>query len=112
LADALAAVFATGGKDTWEAELSAADIGCVAVTEETAESVMQGDPYLDAGYAVLADSPIFEEHPRLAPLNRFSRSMTKADGGCLIGEHTDAVLRELGTDDDRIADLRARNIIA
>lgn len=32
-------------------------------------------------------------------------------GGPTLGEHTDAVLRELGYDDARIADLRARGIV-
>jgi formyl-CoA transferase len=33
-------------------------------------------------------------------------------GGPVLGEHTDAVLRSLGYDDQRIADLRARRIVA
>jgi len=60
---------------------------------------------------VEAVSPIFDRHRRLAPLCRFSRSPTKADAGCTIGQHTDAVLREIGLDDDHIADLRSRRII-
>jgi len=33
-------------------------------------------------------------------------------GGPALGEHTDAVLRSLGYDDQRIADLRARRVVA
>ena len=33
-------------------------------------------------------------------------------GGPALGEHTDAVLRSLGYDDARIADLRARRVVA
>ncbi|WP_459979674.1 hypothetical protein, partial [Mycobacterium avium] len=65
----------------------------------------------EAGYAVDAYSPIFEEHRRLAPLCRFSRSRTRADGGCTVGQHTNAVLREIGLDEGAIADLRAREIV-
>jgi crotonobetainyl-CoA:carnitine CoA-transferase CaiB-like acyl-CoA transferase len=35
-----------------------------------------------------------------------------AGGGPALGEHTDAVLRELGYDDAAIADLRARRVVA
>ncbi|QEN16458.1 CoA transferase [Mycolicibacterium sp. ELW1] len=108
---ALTPVFATKTKSEWEQELSAQDVGCVEVTEANSELVLQTDSYYEAGYAVDAVSPIFEEHRRLAPLCRFSRSQTRADAGCTIGQHTDAVLRELGLDDDAIADLRAREIV-
>jgi crotonobetainyl-CoA:carnitine CoA-transferase CaiB-like acyl-CoA transferase len=108
---ALTPLFATKTKLEWEHELSAQDVGCVEVVEANSELVLQTDPYFEAGYAVEAVSPIFEEHRRLAPLCRFSRSRTKADAGCTIGQHTDAVLREIGLDDDAIAHLRANEIV-
>jgi len=111
LAEALAAIFATRGKDEWEAELTAADVGCVAVAQENAEWRMQDDEFYQAGYAVDAVSPIFDAHRRPAPLNRFSRSATKADSGCRLGQHTDALLREIGYDDARIASLREQDIV-
>jgi crotonobetainyl-CoA:carnitine CoA-transferase CaiB-like acyl-CoA transferase len=108
---ALTMVFASKTKLEWEHELSAQDVGCVEVVEANSELVLQTDPYFEAGYSVRAHSPIFEEHRRLAPLCRFSRSRTRADAGCTIGQHTDTVLREIGLDDDRIADLRAKEIV-
>jgi crotonobetainyl-CoA:carnitine CoA-transferase CaiB-like acyl-CoA transferase len=48
----------------------------------------------------------------MGPLVRFSRSATQAKGGCTAGEHTDAILRELGYADDSIADLRERGIVS
>jgi crotonobetainyl-CoA:carnitine CoA-transferase CaiB-like acyl-CoA transferase len=91
--------------------MTAHDVGCVEVVERNSELVLQTDPYFEAGYSVQAYSPIFEEHRRLAPLCRFSRSRSKAEAGCTIGQHTDAVLREIGLDDDKIADLRSREIV-
>ena len=108
---ALATVFANKTKLEWEHELSAQDVGCVEVVEANSELVLQTDPYYEAGYAVDAYSPIFEEHRRLAPLCRFSRSRARADAGCTIGQHTDAVLREIGLDDATIVDLRAKEIV-
>src|ERR1700761_7074519 len=108
---ALATVFAHKAKLEWEHELSAQDVGCVEVVEANSELVLQTDPYYEAGYAVDAHSPIFEEHRRLAPLCTFSRSRTRADAGCTIGQHTDAVLREIGLDEGAIADLRDKEIV-
>jgi crotonobetainyl-CoA:carnitine CoA-transferase CaiB-like acyl-CoA transferase len=108
---ALTTVFATKNKLEWERELTAQDVGCVEVVEANSELVLQTDPYFEAGYAVEAYSPIFEEHRRLAPLCRFSRSRSAAKAGCTIGQHTDAVLREIGFDDDAIADLRERAVV-
>ena len=61
--------------------------------------------------AVDAQSPIFDAHRRLAPLCTFSRSRTRADAGCTVGQHTDAVLREIGLDEAAIVDLRAKEIV-
>jgi crotonobetainyl-CoA:carnitine CoA-transferase CaiB-like acyl-CoA transferase len=107
----LTSVFAQKTKLEWECELSAQDVGCVEVVEANSELVLQTDPYFEAGYAVEAVSPIFEEHRRLAPLCRFSRSRSKAEAGCTIGQHTAAILREIGLDDQRIAELREAEII-
>ena len=111
LAEKLEAIFATRAKDEWEAELTAADVGCVAVARVNAEWRMQDDEFYQAGYAVDAVSPIFDSHRRPAPLNRFSRSATKPEAGCVLGQHTDALLRELGYGSDRIVGLRQRNIV-
>jgi crotonobetainyl-CoA:carnitine CoA-transferase CaiB-like acyl-CoA transferase len=111
LAGALARIFATRAKDEWEADLTARDVGCVAVAQENAEWRMQTDEFYQAGYAVDAVSPIFDEHRRLAPLNRFSRSATQVGSGCILGQHTDSLLREIGYHDDRIAGLRKRNVV-
>ncbi|MCD4533061.1 CoA transferase [Nocardioides sp. cx-169] len=104
-------VFAMRPKDQWETDLTKEDLGCVAVAGENSEWVMQTDEFHAAGYAVDAVSPIFDEHRRVAPPYRFSRSTTKADSGCTLGQHTDAVLREIGYDDERIAALRDSGIV-
>ena len=104
-------MFATKTKLEWEQELSAQDVGCVEVVEANSELVLQTDQFFEAGYAVEACSPIFEEHRRLAPLCTFSRSRTRADAGCTIGQHTDAVLREIGLGEEAIADLRVKTIV-
>ncbi|MEE2057173.1 CaiB/BaiF CoA transferase family protein [Rhodococcus artemisiae] len=111
LAETIATVLRTRSKVEWEKDLNAKDVGCVAVTERTSEIELQDDVYFEAGYSVLADSPVFDEHRRLAPLTRFSRSGVKADAGCMIGEHTDSVLSEIGISPERISELREKDIV-
>ncbi|MFF7944658.1 CaiB/BaiF CoA transferase family protein [Nocardia gamkensis] len=112
LAAALESVFPGKTKLEWEHELTSQDVGCVEVTEHSAGMMLQSDECFEAGYSVEAVSPVFDEHRRLAPLFRFSRSQTKADGGCTLGQHTREVLREIGLDDDRIDDLQSRGVIS
>jgi crotonobetainyl-CoA:carnitine CoA-transferase CaiB-like acyl-CoA transferase len=70
------------------------------------------DASFEAGYSTMATNSIFDEHRRLAPVTRFSRSATQSRGGCRAGEHTEVVLRELGFDTARIEDLRYRKVVA
>jgi crotonobetainyl-CoA:carnitine CoA-transferase CaiB-like acyl-CoA transferase len=112
LAAVLQAAFEARGKADWEAELSARDVGCVAVAERSSGIMLQGDDCFEAGYSVESHSPVFDQHRRLAPLHGFSRSLTKADGGCTLGQHTRAIMREIGLDDEAIDRLEADRVIA
>jgi crotonobetainyl-CoA:carnitine CoA-transferase CaiB-like acyl-CoA transferase len=112
LAEALAAVFVSRAKALWEKELGLADVGCAAVAEQVAEKTLQENEFFEAGYTVMAVHPTFDEHRRLSPATTFSRSRTKADGGCLTGQHTDSLLAEIGYDEAAVADLRSRGIVA
>ncbi|HVV10518.1 CaiB/BaiF CoA transferase family protein [Amycolatopsis sp.] len=112
LSTALAAIFRTRTAEDWEKRLTARDIGCVSVTEQAPELFFQTDAALVAEYTVTAQSPIFEEHRRMGAPVRFSRSATCAKAGCLAGEHTDAILAELGYDEAAVADLKGREIVS
>jgi crotonobetainyl-CoA:carnitine CoA-transferase CaiB-like acyl-CoA transferase len=113
LVEVLAGVFAGRTKDDWERDLLAADVGCVAVTTAPIESVLTSEWFGSAGgYLADVTHPTFGEHPRLAPLVRFSRSTTQAKPGVLAGASTDDVLGDLGFTEEQIADLRARKIVA
>lgn len=111
LAKVLGDTFARRPKQGWEDDLTAADVGCVACADDVPERYLQDDAGFDLGLSVAAVSPVFDEYRRLAPATTFSRSAVKADSSCLIGQHTDAILAEIGVPDDRIAELRARRVI-
>jgi len=108
----LAALFATRPAPEWEEELLGAGVGCVAVNTDSIESLLFDDRFGRAsGYVVDVVHPTFDEHPRLAPYLRFSRSLTQARPGVLAGQSTDAILSELGRSAEQIADLRERRIV-
>jgi crotonobetainyl-CoA:carnitine CoA-transferase CaiB-like acyl-CoA transferase len=112
LAAALAAAFRTRAAAEWERDLTASDVGCVVATAGPMESQLMSDEFGRAsGYLADVVHPTFDVHPRLAPLVRFSRSATTAEPGCLAGQHTDAILRELGYTAARLTDLRARKVV-
>ena len=112
LIEALAGVFAAKSAPDWEDELLPQGIACVALNTDSIESLMYDDSFGRAsGYVVDVTHPTFDEHLRLAPYLRFSRSKTQALPGVLAGQHTDEILTRLGRTADEIADLRSRNVV-
>jgi crotonobetainyl-CoA:carnitine CoA-transferase CaiB-like acyl-CoA transferase len=108
----LAAVFPTMGKQRWQELLTACEVACVAVHTGLNEPLLMSDDFGRAsGYIADVEHPTFGPHPRLAPVVRFSRSMTQAKPGTLCGTATQSVLEELGYSEERIADLRARQVV-
>ncbi|MGD9792881.1 MAG: CoA transferase, partial [Acidimicrobiia bacterium] len=112
LVEALSAIFVTRTKADWERDLLAADVACVEVTTVSIEEMMWSDEFGRAGdYLVDVVHPVFEDHPRLAPLVRFSRSATQALPGVLAGSATDTLLTEIGYSAEKIAALRAADVV-
>jgi crotonobetainyl-CoA:carnitine CoA-transferase CaiB-like acyl-CoA transferase len=113
LADALQTLFVTRSAVEWEETLVPQGVACVAVATTSIEDVLFDEAFGRAsGMVVDVVHPTFEEHPRLAPYVQFSRSLTQALPGVLCGQHTDAILAELGYGPERIADLRGRKVVA
>ncbi len=113
LAEVLAAVFAGRPAQHWEDTLLAADVGCVVAHRDPPETVLQSAEFAGAAdMLVEVEHPTFGEHVRLRPYIGFSRSETVAEPGSLAGQHTDAILRELGYSAEAIADLRERKVVA
>jgi crotonobetainyl-CoA:carnitine CoA-transferase CaiB-like acyl-CoA transferase len=114
LAEALSTVFAAKTAGEWERELAPLDVACVVVEPGPSEAcIMEGDTALARleGQVTELDHPVIGAYIRLKPLVSFSRSRGVARGAPLLGQDTDAVLAELGYDDEAIADLRGRSIV-
>lgn len=111
LAKQLGGLFAQRTAREWEADLVPQGVGCVVAETAGSEENWLGDLGSGHGWLATVDSPIFDRYERVGPLLHFSRSETQALAGCTLGQHTDAILREIGIDDERIADLRGRNVI-
>jgi crotonobetainyl-CoA:carnitine CoA-transferase CaiB-like acyl-CoA transferase len=112
LAARLASILSGRPARDWERRLTAAGVGCVAVTPATVESVLMSDEFGRAsGLVADVDHPMLGEHPRLASLVRFSRSHTEVGAGTVVGQHTIEVLHRAGYADDTINDLAGRAVI-
>jgi crotonobetainyl-CoA:carnitine CoA-transferase CaiB-like acyl-CoA transferase len=113
LAEVLAGVFAGRPAQHWEDTLLAADVGCMVAHREPPEAVLQSAEFAGAADMLVdVEHPTFGEHVRLKPYIGLSRSETVAEPGSLAGQHTDAILRELGYSAGAIADLRERKVVA
>jgi crotonobetainyl-CoA:carnitine CoA-transferase CaiB-like acyl-CoA transferase len=113
LAETLAEVFRAKPAQHWEDRLLSHDVGCVVAHPEPPEAVLQSKEFGEAsGLLVNVRHPTFDEHERLTPLVEFSRSETVAEPGCLAGQHTDAILTELGYNAAVISGLRERGVVA
>jgi crotonobetainyl-CoA:carnitine CoA-transferase CaiB-like acyl-CoA transferase len=90
----------------------ARDLGCLRVRPGSPDRQLFQDGLGEAkGWITEVPHPTFGDAPRLMPLVGFSRSTTLVRSSALCGAHTDAVLAELGYDDERVAGLRAGGVI-
>jgi crotonobetainyl-CoA:carnitine CoA-transferase CaiB-like acyl-CoA transferase len=112
LAEKLAERFASRPGAEWERLLTARGVAAVEVAPQGLEVTMMHTPLgEELGYVRQDTHVLIEEYPRLTPLVRFSRSSTRQGPSPLCGDHTDAVLREIGRGDEEIQQLRASGII-
>jgi crotonobetainyl-CoA:carnitine CoA-transferase CaiB-like acyl-CoA transferase len=112
LAELLADVFRKLPATEWEEMLTLADVGCVECPDVSTEGLLMGEDARESGYVADVIHPVFEEHPRMSPVVRFSRSATVARPATMAGQYTDSILAELGYSRAEIADLRARSVVA
>ena len=112
LAAALAPAFRGAHADTWETKLSNAGTGCVRADGGVAGDFWLRDAHVRANNLALArDHLRYGAYLRHGPLLHFSDSPLRCGAGVLAGQHTDALLAELGYDAAAIAQLRSDKVV-
>lgn len=112
LGEALGAIFATRPAQEWEDLLLPADVACVRVNDKTLSRFGLHDPLMwENGFTVETEHFALGKHPRHGLSVNLSLTPGKLGQAPWIGQHTRAVLRELGHSDGEIAALDAKGII-
>jgi crotonobetainyl-CoA:carnitine CoA-transferase CaiB-like acyl-CoA transferase len=110
LAEQLGAALKKADADAWEKKLSA--LGCVRADTAVAGEFWLPDPHIrENGFVRAAPHKRYGEIYRHGPLLAFSAAEVRSGAPTLAGEHTDALLRELGYDEAAIAALRAEGVV-
>jgi crotonobetainyl-CoA:carnitine CoA-transferase CaiB-like acyl-CoA transferase len=106
LAAELEAVFRERPASEWERRMVALGVGCVAVGSSQAEVSSTDDVLLAMSLTAEVDHPLFGSLRRYGPPVAMSRTPGRVAPGSVIGEHTEAILRELGYGTQEIGRLR------
>jgi crotonobetainyl-CoA:carnitine CoA-transferase CaiB-like acyl-CoA transferase len=109
----LEARFATRGADEWERDLLAERVGCVRADGPAPGRFWADDGHArENGFVAPARHARHGELLRWGALAHVNGAPARRSAAPLCGEHTDALLAELGLGAGAIADLRAKGIAA
>jgi crotonobetainyl-CoA:carnitine CoA-transferase CaiB-like acyl-CoA transferase len=97
----------------WERRLRQADVGCVEVSQvPLSEFTISSPTVRENGFVAEVTHPLFGNHLRHGPVVTLSADQANVGPGCLVGQHTRAILAELGYSDEQMETLRADGIVA
>jgi crotonobetainyl-CoA:carnitine CoA-transferase CaiB-like acyl-CoA transferase len=112
LVTVLGQVFATRDADEWEAELTGKGVACVKVFEGSFSEFTSDNPVLrQTGKVVEVEHPSLGKIPRTGPPVTMSQAATSCAPGCLVGQHTDLILAEIGLSQDEIAEFKEQRVV-
>ena len=108
----LTQVFATREPLDWEKLLTDADVACVKAEDRGMYNFFNEDRHvLENGFLKQVEATRYGEFWRYTPVVGFSDTAGKAGPAPLKGEHTRAVLIELGYTDEQIRDFKERGVV-
>ena len=112
LTEALATLFATRTADEWEALLAPRGVGCVRADGPGPAEYFFTSPQIEANrFAARVHHTGHGDYQRHGAIVQLGRSGNRLAAGPMAGEHTDALLREIGRTDAEIAALRAAGVV-
>ena len=110
----LSDLFATRTATEWEDLLTAQDVSCVKVTEIDKEDFILDDPHSKDNDLVVEtedESPRYGKYLRLGGIVHFSEMTGRFRVAPYPGEHTQAIMQEVGYSDEQIAIMYADRIV-
>jgi crotonobetainyl-CoA:carnitine CoA-transferase CaiB-like acyl-CoA transferase len=111
LAEALGEILSQRTADEWEALLAPQGIGCVRADTALPGDFWADDPHVrENGFAPSMPHARYGEVLRWGTQQTFERTPLAPRAACLAGDHTDAILSELGYSEEEVTRLRAEGI--
>lgn len=113
LAAELAAVFATRHADEWERSLIERGVGCVRADDyvNAGQFFWRSQHVHDNGFAIETAHRVLGQYQRWGPLVTFSATPGRYGPGVVAGEHTDALLAEVGYAPPEVRALRDTGVV-
>ncbi len=113
LGELLAAFFRTRDAEAWEERFISRGVGCLRADRMNPGVFWARDPHVNEnGFAPLCHHARFGEVRRWGPLVTVGGPKPSYGAGALAGDHTDAILAELGRSAEETLRLRAQRVVA
>jgi len=116
LTQALIELFGEKTASEWESLVGSQGLGCVVADGLSTVPFLLKDPHIqENGWMIPVEHTRWKDYIRHGPMVEFSRSRCELKGAVMAGEHTEAILKELGYSDaeiDALVETKAVSVYA